>query len=543
MEEPLLSVASLHALAYCERLFYLEEVERIRLADAAVFAGRRLHVEEIEREEEGEWTKLVLESEKLGIQGSVDVVRRRDGQTIPYEHKRGRSAGKAGAREAWRTDRVQAGAYAMLVEEAVGHPVAEARVRYHADRVTVRVTLDDALRAEVLAAIARARELRRSVERPPVALNEKLCIRCSLAPVCLPEEARLARGKEKPLRLLPQHPDRQNVHVLEQGASVGRYGHQLAVRSPEGSEERIPIAEVGAIVLHGYSQVSTQALRLCVEHDVGVHWVSFGGSLIGSLAPGAAPAQRHIRQFAALSREDFTLELARRLVAAKIEGQLRFALRATREGERSQDMWQALTTMRQMLRRAKRAARREELLGLEGTAAGAYFGFLPSLIGPDLDERMRLAGRSRHPPRDRFNALLSYGYGMLYRETLAAIVAVGLHPAFGFYHQPRSSAHTLALDLMELFRVPLVDMAVIAAVNRRTFDPDQDFVEAGGQVLLSNVGRRKAIEVFERRRNDAWRHSVVGVSLSYARMIELEVRLLEKEWMGEGGLFARFRLR
>src|SRR5436309_634584 len=86
-----LRVQSLHALLYCERLFYLEEVECIRLADAAVFAGRRLHVE-IEREEEGEWHSLTLQSERLGLRGKVDCLRRRDGSLIPYEHKRGRAA-------------------------------------------------------------------------------------------------------------------------------------------------------------------------------------------------------------------------------------------------------------------------------------------------------------------------------------------------------------------------------------------------------------------------------------------------------------------
>ena len=183
------------------------------------------------------------------------------------------------------------------------------------------------------------------------------------------------------------------------------------------------------------------------------------------------------------------------------------------------------------------------LLGHEGSGAAAYFSVLCDLVDSEQRDAFVLDGRSRRPPRDRVNALLSYGYGMLYREVLTAIIAVGLHPGVGFYHQPRSSAHTLALDLMELFRVPLVDMAIIAAINRKTFDPVADFRLAPGQVLLSDTGRRKAIEVIERRKADEWRHSVVGYSLSYARFIELEVRLLEKEWMGEGGLFAKFRLR
>ena len=104
-------------------------------------------------------------------------------------------------------------------------------------------------------------------------------------------------------------------------------------------------------------------------------------------------------------------------------------------------------------------------------------------------------------------------------------------------------APPLVLDLMELFRVPMVDMALIGALNRGTFDAAEDFEQRGAQVWLAQSGRQKAIELFERRKQDEWRHSVVNYSLSYARLIELEVRLLEKEWSGEGQLFARFRLR
>jgi len=545
MDSPLVTVAGLHALVYCERLFYLEEIEQIRFADARVFAGRRLHVEEVQPAgDEGEQLRLELESESLGLRGVVDVLRQVDGSLVPCEHKRGHSAGHKGSREAWETDRIQVGAYALLVEEAYERVVGEGRVRYHADGVTVRVPIDDALRTAVRQAIARARELASTTERPPVTSNERLCECCSLAPICLPEEARLAADSEiRPVRLLPAHPAGQVVHVMESGARVGREGEQLAVRSREGEPVRMPIAGVEQVVIHGLAQISTQALRLCADHEVGVHWMTAGGGLVGSLAPSSASAQRHLRQFRALSNEGISFDLARRLVRAKLEGQLRYLLRATRGRERSAPVTRSLTAIRQILRKLQRVSDRTGLLGLEGAGAAAYFASLPELLSPTLDERLRFAGRSRRPPRDRFNALLGYLYGMLYREVLQAIVSVGLHPGVGFYHQPRSAAQPLALDLVELFRVPLVDMPLVAAMNRRTFDPDGDFAEAPGSVLLSESGRRKAIELIERRKEDMWRHDVVRYSISYARMIELEVRLLEKEWLGEGGLFGRFRLR
>ena len=178
-------VNALHALTYCPRLYYLEEVEELYTQDAAVFAGRRLHVE-LERDEEGEWQELVLENVTLGLRGKVDALRMRGGQTIPYEHKRGRCyRDKTNKAQAWESDRIQVLAYACLLEAELGITVTEGRVRYHADNVLVHVLLDEAGRQDVARAIAHARQLRLAPERPPVTRNDRLCARGSLAPVCL----------------------------------------------------------------------------------------------------------------------------------------------------------------------------------------------------------------------------------------------------------------------------------------------------------------------------------------------------------------------
>src|SRR5204863_1460539 len=133
-------------------------------------------------------------SEAWGLFGVVDAVRRRDGVWVAYEHKRGRCCrGPEKEIIAWPSDRIQAIAYAVLLEESLGEPVPQARVRYHADNVTAFVTIDDAARRDLQETIDRARELRRTTERPPVHPNENVCKRCSLAVVCLPEEERLAR--------------------------------------------------------------------------------------------------------------------------------------------------------------------------------------------------------------------------------------------------------------------------------------------------------------------------------------------------------------
>ena len=144
---------------------------------------------------------------------------------------------------------------------------------------------------------------------------------------------------------------------------------------------------------------------------------------------------------------------------------------------------------------------------------------------------------------DRFSAILNFGYALLQTAVMRALLAVGLEPALGFYHTPRSAAHPLVLDLMELFRSPLWDMQMIASLNRGQWDADADFIVTKTKIWLSDAGKGKAIDLFESRLQENWKHPVVNYSLSYSRTIELEARLLEKEWSGEEGLFARMRLR
>jgi len=540
-----LRVMALHALAYCQRLFYLEEVEEIRVADDRVYAGRELHTS-LEANEDGARTQLELEDPGLGLVGKVDALRRRDGSLIPYEHKRGRSRNENGIHTAWPSDRLQVIAYAVLIESALGQPVAEGRIRYHANNVTVRIPITDLARADLAEAIAQARKLRESTERPPVTENERLCVRCSLAPVCLPEETRSAHQPDRaPIRLFPPERDGTSLHVLTPGARVGRSRETLVVTPPDGDMPvSKPVRELDALLLHGYAQVTTQALSLCVDHDVAVHWLTTSGRHMASLTKTAGQVQRRIRQYRALSDEATCLRLSKALARAKLEGQYRYLMRASRGDEA---LRAALDTdfvpLRSALETLEAAKDRETLRGLEGSAAVGYFSGLGKLLNDTVPESLRYTVRSRRPPLDRFNALLSFGYGLVHTAVMRGVLASGLEPALGFYHTPRSAAYPLVLDLMELFRVLLWDMVLIGSLNRGQWDPDNDFEATKAKVWLSQTGRRKAIGLFEARLNESWKHPALGYSLSYSRAIELEARLLEKEWSGEPGLFALMRLR
>lgn len=568
-DDPLIRVMALHALVYCERLFYLEEVEEIRVADANVYAGRRLH----EGLADGaERYSVELASERLGLRGKVDWARKKSGELLVCEHKKGRS--KEG-KEAWPSDRLQAMAYALLLAEHTGESIGGVQVKYHADNRLIEIPFEStAAEQEVGRLVARARELRASLERPPVAVPEKLCRTCSLAPVCLPEEERFAQSvKAKPQRLFPPENDRI-VHIVEQGSSIRKDGEQLVVYLPDGGKKTLPGTVVSALVLHGNVQISTQVIHFCAARDIGVHWLSFGGHYVGALTAGAGGVQRKNRQFGALQDPVLRARLSLRLATTKVENQLRYVLRVLRsrpDRQNSEVVQSGLFQIRQELAALAQIERRLDLLaeasdnsegagtgtglakeetnrlvdemrGHEGMAGRAYFGLLASIYNESLDDFFRFAGRNRRPPRDGFNALLSFGYALLYRDCVAVLLAVGLEPAFGILHTPRSAAYPLALDLMELFRVILWDVTLLGSLNRKQWRKD-DFEVTSKQVWLNPGGRRKAIALYESRKQEKWKHPVLDYSLSYARTMELEARLLEKEWSGRPGLFAKLRLR
>ena len=538
-------VSALHAFAYCPRLFYLEEVEELYTQNAAVFAGRRLH-EEIDQQEDEEWLDLYLEDEILGLRGRVDALRTRNGQTIPYEHKRGRCYRDENKQpQAWQSDKLQILAYCCLIAASLGIRVQEGRIRYHADNVLIHVPLDEEGRKWVSDAIKQAQELRKSAYRPPVIDNEHLCSRCSLSPVCLPEEARLAHNKEwHPVRLFPQDDEREVIHILEAGTRVGRTGEQLKISRRNQPEEKVSIQQVSQVVLHSFSQISTQALHFLSYKEVGIHFVSGGGRYVGSLNTHSGSIQRRIRQYAALTKPDFCLELARKLVKCRGEGQRKFLMRGKQKlKQNSGELEQAIAQMKAVLKQVPKVTSLDSLLGFEGNLAALYFGALSNLLGQDIPESLIFTGRNRRPPKDRFNAMLSFGYSLLIKDVMNAILTVGLEPALGFYHQPRTQAPPLALDLMEIFRVPLVDMIVVTSINRQQWDTEADFTVRGQQVWLSDSGRRKFINLYEQRKTESWKHPVTGYSLTYRRLLELEVRLLEKEWCGEGGLFGKLIVR
>ena len=478
-----------------------------------------------------------VDSPRLGLRGRVDFIRSEREGLIPVEVKRGKAKRTATGLTGWPSDILQVTAYAMLLEDSRETSVHQARIHYASDNAWVRIAVTDDLRKDVRTAIGEAMKLSASPRRPPVAENENLCKHCSLANVCLPDEERPLENRTLPA---PPDDDRQVVHVTDPGSRIGKSALCLRVRAVGGSVTDLPIAQVHSVVLHGNVQLTSQAIRLCVERGVGVHWLTGRGRYLGSLVASVGNPKRRIRQYMALLDSDTRLRLTLALVSARIWNQYRYLLRASR-GKRQlrSNLQPALRELRTATHRLKRQSNVDSIRGIEGVAGRAYHGGLRRLIQPPEFASQR---RTRRPAQDPFNALLNYSYSLLLARIANAVLACGLDPHLGFYHTDRSTAPPLTLDLMELFRVPLCDMPILGAVNRRTWRlTDFDCSDVG--VRLSRNVRTQVIELFERRLDTTWKHPATRHPLPYRKVIELEVQLLEKEWSGSEGRFAQARLR
>ncbi|QDT32302.1 type I-MYXAN CRISPR-associated endonuclease Cas4/Cas1 [Thalassoglobus polymorphus] len=544
-DSPPLRVMALHALLYCERLFYLEEVEEIRVANDRVYAGRQLHAERLPLDDETpEIRELDVASEEWGIYGKLDAVRRRDGNWVVYEHKKGRSNLDDNKRPLpWPSDRIQLIAYAVLASESLGEPISQGRIRYHANNKTAFVEIDEIARQDLIDAVNRAQALRKKTTRPPVTENDRLCVKCSLAPVCLPEEERLQEPDENRIAIpLPSNRERHTLHVAARKAYVSRSSASLLVKL-EDEKQKVPVSQVDSIVIHGHAQITTQALHLCAYKNIPIHWISYGGKFLAGTTYSAGRVQQRIRQFEALTDHEMCVSLSRILLHAKIEMQLKYLLRATRNNQTARtNCEQNIAHIRECLRKLAQAESLETMRGLEGIAAKSYFASIPQILSSRVPQSLLPHGRSKHPPRDPFNSLLSFGYSMLFNAVHRSIITVGLDPAFGFLHQPRSAAPPLVMDLMELFRVLLVDMPLVGSFNRGQWSED-DFKRTKSHVWLTDEGRKKAISLFESRMDETSQHPHTGRAMTYIRLVELEARLLEKEWTGTAGLFGQLRIR
>lgn len=211
-----------------------------------------------------------------------------------------------------------------------------------------------------------------------------------------------------------------------------------------------------------------------------------------------------------------SLPLAREFIATKITNQ---ATQLRRNAEPALDV----RPLRRLAKEVSAARSLEEIFGWEGEAAAAYFGYFDRMLAADL--RPCWPGRSGRHAGDPINAALNYAYGLLLADCVRAVVACGLDPAPGFLHSSGRNKPALALDLMEEFRAPVADSAVLRAFNNRELELS-GFSSTLGDVRLRDMARRRLTAAYERRVQEEFTHPVFKYKVTWRRAMEVQARMV-----------------
>ena len=320
----------------------------------------------------------------------------------------------------------------------------------------------------------------------------------------------------------------------------------LRVMVGDEARLRVPLHHLQAVVCMGHVSLSaplmhrlaTDAITLVLLDDNGRFKARLEGPTSGNVLLRQA-------QHRAVDNADFTLTLARSVVAGKIKNQRQVLLRGAREAKLANDeaaLTRTALDLAASLRALPAAISLDVLRGIEGEAARNYFGALNLLVRPDLRATFTMDGRSRRPPRDRMNALLSFFYSMWMNDCRSACEAAGLDPQMGFLHALRPGRAALALDLMEEFR-PFADRLALTLVNRAQLSAADFDEREGGAVLLQGDARKAVVVAYQERKQEALTHPLLAESVPLGLVPLVQARLLARHVRGEADIYLPFQMR
>jgi len=320
------------------------------------------------------------------------------------------------------------------------------------------------------------------------------------------------------------------LYLVEQGAVVQRDGERIVVRKDEVLLS-VPVFKVENVLIFGHVQLTTQAIGLLLGHGVEVSFFTMTGRLKGRLISAVSKnVLLRVHQFSRAQEESFCLNVAKRMIRAKIHNARILLIRFARN-HRETPLERAIDQLGEILQEIQHVSTLNALRGKEGVAAAIYFRALGHMIRGDFAFKRR----QKRPPRDPVNALLSLGYTLLTNEIMGRASAHGFDPYLGFYHTLRYGRPSLALDLVEEFRHTVIDRLVLRLVNRRVIQPDDFEVrEKDGAVVLKTPMFKQFLAAYEEhmRRPRALRRRPKdlpeGRPITYRDLVDLQVRRLAR---------------
>lgn len=309
--------------------------------------------------------------------------------------------------------------------------------------------------------------------------------------------------------------------MTDSGTQVGFKENYVYVTTRDG-ETKVPVETLESISIFGRSQITTQCVQECLGRGIPISYYSRGGRYFGRLQSTGHVNVRRQRLQAQLLDKELGIAIAKKIVESKIHNQIVVMKRYGKS--RNVEVEDSAKQMKIMSNHLESAHTIEQIMGYEGNAARIYF----SEIGKLVEERFRFQKRTKRPPLDPFNSMLSLGYSLLMNELYGKIESKGLNPYFGLLHQDHEKHPTLASDLMEEWRAVIVDSLVLSLVNGHEIGIEHFSKERDRPgIFLTDDGMKIFLNKMEGKlRQEQHYLKYVEYNVSFRRGIELQVMSL-----------------
>ncbi|GAB7387102.1 type I-C CRISPR-associated endonuclease Cas1c [Bacillaceae bacterium] len=326
------------------------------------------------------------------------------------------------------------------------------------------------------------------------------------------------------------------LYVTTPDAFLAKDGENLVVKVQEKEIFRTPIHYLEGIVTFGYMGASPALLGMCAERGVSVTFLTEHGKFLASVSgPVKGNVLLRRKQYRVADSETESAKLASRFIIGKFSN-CRTVLRRFMSDHGSKlDIKEIDPISMELARniiRVSKASSLEEIRGIEGQMARSYFSVFDYMILSQKEDFF-LHERSRRPPMDNMNALLSFLYTLLVNETKSALETVGLDPYVGFLHRDRPGRPGLALDLMEEFRPYLVDRLAISLVNRRQITGNDFIVKESGGVIMKDSARKIVLEAWQKRKREEITHPFLEEKIEVGLLPYAQALLLARYLRGD----------
>lgn len=333
------------------------------------------------------------------------------------------------------------------------------------------------------------------------------------------------------------------LYITTQGTYLAQKGDTVLVRLEKQTLLRMPIHTLSGIVCFGQVSASPSLMHLCGENSVSLSFLSQHGKFLARvLGAQSGNVMLRRRQYRFADDEEFSASLARTFISAKIANARTVLVRAAREnaaGNLSAALTDAANRLTHVLHDVTSTSALDEARGHEGDAARIYFGVFDNLIVAQKQD-FTFTNRTRRPPLDNINALLSFLYAILANDVRAALETVGLDPAVGYLHRDRPGRFGLALDLMEELRPFLADRLALSLVNRKQIKPSGFTKTETGAVSMDDATRKTVLIALQNRKQEEIEHPFIGEKVALGLVPHVQAMLLARHIRGELDAYPAF---